>query len=120
MTTVIKRGGKRQTFSPSKIKKAIAGALREAHVSKAKRDMIVKEVANEVVKMYGKRKLVKATEIRKAVVAKLGRRSKAAVTAWKRREKKKTKKVKKTANRTVKKKRTTKKKTRKTVHHKRR
>ena len=112
MTNVIKRGGNKQKFSPSKIKKAIASALKEAKVPKAKRDEVVKEVGGAVIALFGKRKLVKTTEIRKAVLTRLARKSKAAVAAWKRGEKKKRKKV-------VKKTTAKKKPARKAVHHKR-
>jgi transcriptional regulator NrdR family protein len=93
MTNVIKRGGRKQKFSPSKIKNSMDKALKDAKVPKAKRTRIIKEVAGAVIALFKKRKLVKTTEIRRAVVSKLGRKSKAAVAAWKRNEKKKRKKT---------------------------
>lgn len=89
MTNVMKRGGKKQVFSASKIKNAIEKAAREAGVSKAKRDEIAKEIGTAVAEKYKNRKLVKAIEIRAAVLTRLARRSKAAVASWKRSEKKK-------------------------------
>lgn len=89
MTQVIKRGGKKQVFSASKIKNAIEKAAKEAGVSKEKRDEIVKEIGQAVAEKYKKRKLVKAIEIRAAVLTRLARKSKAAVASWKRNEKKK-------------------------------
>ncbi len=118
MTNVIKRGGQKQKFSPSKIKKSIEKALKDAKVAKAKRDKIVKEVGGAVIAQFGKRKLVKTKEIRNAVVSKLSKKSKAAVTAWKRSEKKKKRKTvkKRTTKRKAPRKRA---KKRRVVHHKR-
>jgi transcriptional regulator NrdR family protein len=92
MTSVVKRGGIKQRFSPSKLKKSIEKALKDAKVPKAKRDRLVKEVGGAVIALFKRRKLVKTTEIRKAVLTRLVKKSKAAVAAWKRSEKKKRKK----------------------------
>ncbi len=120
MTTVIKRGGSRQKFSPSKIKKAIASALRSAKVPKKKADVIVAQVGGSVIALFKKRKLVKATEIGKAVGTRLATKSKAAAAKWRRQEKIKTQKAtkKKTAKKKVapkRKRRTAKKTTKKRV-----
>ena len=95
MTTVIKRGGSRQKFMPSKIKKAIASALRSAKVPKKKADVIVAQVGGSVIALFKKRKLVKATEIGKAVGTRLATKSKAAAAKWRGQEKKKAQKEKK-------------------------
>jgi transcriptional regulator NrdR family protein len=107
MTTVIKRDGSRQKFSPSKIKKAIASALRSAKVPKKKADVIVAQVGGSVVALFKKRKLVKAADIGKAVGTRLATKSKAAAAKWRGQEKKKTQKAKKkgTAKKTAKKRR---------------
>jgi transcriptional regulator NrdR family protein len=114
MTNVIKKGGGKQRFSPSKLKKSIDWALKDAKVAKKKRDLLVKEVGGEIIALFSKRKLVKTTEIRNAVLKKLVKKSKAAVAAWKRSEKKKRKKAvkKRTPKRRVHHKR-------KVVHHRR-
>jgi transcriptional regulator NrdR family protein len=112
MTSVIKRGGSKQKFSPSKLKKSIDWALKDAKVPKAKRDGLVKEIGGEIISLFSKRKLVKTTEIRSAVLKRLTKKSKAAVAAWKRSEKKKRKKA-------VKKRTAKRKPARKAVHHKR-
>jgi transcriptional regulator NrdR family protein len=90
MTNVIKRGGKRkQPFSPSKIKSAIKGAVKEAGFSPSKVEETVKEVGNEVIDVFGKKRVVKSVDIRKSILGRLQRRSKAAAVAWKRFEKRK-------------------------------
>ncbi|MDD5012303.1 MAG: ATP cone domain-containing protein [Candidatus Nanoarchaeia archaeon] len=90
MTHVIKRGGQRkQAFSPSKIKKAIKGAVKEAGFSPRKTEEVVNEVGNEVVNFFGKKKVVKSVDIRKSILGRLERRSKSAAAAWKRFEKRK-------------------------------
>lgn len=116
MTQVIKRGGKVQVFSPSKLKKVIAAALREAKVPASQRTKMVREVANSVTKAVKKRKTIKASAIGKLVVAKLRVKSKEAAAKWNKYEKRQHKK------RTHAKRRTVKKKTAKrkhAVHHKR-
>ncbi len=82
MTSVIKRGGRTQKFSPSKIKSAVMGALREAKVPKAKRAKIVREVTGPVIKACKKKKTVKATAIRSLIVARLRKKSKEGAAAW--------------------------------------
>jgi transcriptional regulator NrdR family protein len=90
MTHVIKRGGKRkQPFSPSKIKSAIKGAAKEAGFSPKKVEDTIKEVGNEVIDFFGKKRVVKSIDIRKSILGRLQRRSKAAATAWRRFEKRK-------------------------------
>ncbi len=92
MTQVIKRGGiKRQSFSPAKIKNAIRKASKEAGFSKTKIEEIVKKVGNSAIDFYKKKRVVKATAIRKSILGRLGRISKTIASAWKRYEKKKKK-----------------------------
>ncbi len=92
MTQVIKRGGsRRQSFSPAKIKKSIEGAVKEAGFSRGKVEETVKKVGNAVIDFYKKKRVVKATAIRRSILGRLGRISKAVVSVWKRHEKKKKK-----------------------------
>ncbi len=112
MTTVVKRGGRRQSFMPSKVTKSIAGALRNAKVAKAKRDKLTKEISKSVVDAMKKKRVVKAVDIRRSVIGRLSRVSKAAVIAWKRSEKKRMNMKKKAVKkRPMKKRGTTKRKT---------
>jgi transcriptional regulator NrdR family protein len=107
MTKVIKRGGRIQKFSPSKIKKSVMGAARDAKVQKAKRAKLVREVTGPVIKACKKKKTVKATAIRSLIVKRLKKKSKEAAAAWIKYERKHRKGPKR---RTVKRR----------VHHKRR
>ncbi len=107
MTKVIKRGGKVQDFSPSKLKRAIAAAIREAKVPSSMRAKMVREVVSSVSKACRKRKTIKASAIAKLVVTKLRVRSKEAAAKWVKYERRRHKR------RTHKKRRTKKK-----VHHK--
>ncbi len=118
MTTVIKRGGRKQSFSPGKIKKAVEKAAKEAKVPKAKRDKLVKEVAGAVIALFGKKRSVKAIAIRKAVLSRLERKSKAAAAAWRMGERKKKRKAAKAVKKGAVKKRVKRTKKR-VVHHKR-
>ena len=90
MTTVIKRGGQRkQAFSPSKIKNAIRGTAKEIGFSPKKIEDTVREVGNEVIDFFSKKRVVKAVDIRKSILGRLERRSKAMASAWKKFERKK-------------------------------
>jgi transcriptional regulator NrdR family protein len=89
MTTVIKKGGeKRQAFSPAKIKNAINAAAKKAKLSPAKRVKLVKEVADPAIALFKKKRLVKATEIRRSILRRIETRSKATASAFKRFKKK--------------------------------
>jgi transcriptional regulator NrdR family protein len=88
MTNVIKRDGKTRKFSPSKVKSAVMGALRDAKVPKPKRAKIVREVAGSVIKACKKKKTVKAIAIRNLIVKKLRKKCKEGAAAWLKYEKK--------------------------------
>jgi len=92
MTKVIKRGGKTQKFNPSKVKKSVMAALRDAKVPKPKRAKLVREVAGPVIKACRKRKTIKASAIRSLIVPRLRKKSKEAAAAWLKYERKHRKK----------------------------
>lgn len=89
MTTVIKKGGKRQAFIPNKIRRAVVMAAKEAKLSPAKIKGLVKEVAEPAISFYKKKKLVKSTDIRRALLGRLNRRAKAVSASWRRFQNKK-------------------------------
>jgi len=90
MTTVIKRGGKRrQAFAPSKIRKALKGAAREAGFSASKQKELVEEVGNAVINFFGKKRVVKSVDIRKSILKRLSTRAKKVASVWKSFERKK-------------------------------
>lgn len=90
MTNVLKRGGlKKQAFSPSKIRRSVENAAKEAKLSPAQRKKLVKEIADPVIEFAKKKRVVRSIDIRKALLGRLDRKSKAVSRAWKRFEKKK-------------------------------
>jgi transcriptional regulator NrdR family protein len=89
MTTVVKRGGKKQSFMPSKIKSSVKGAAKQAGLSRTKIEETVKKVGDGAVDFFKKKRVVKSTDIRKSIIGRLGRVSKAAASAWRRFERKK-------------------------------
>jgi len=91
MTTVIKRGGRKQSFMPSKIKNSIMKASREARVSPAKTRALVNDVGNSVIDLYKRKKLVKVVDLRKSILGRISRRTKSVASAWKKSEKRKKK-----------------------------
>jgi len=93
MTIVVKKGGKKQAFKPSKILKSIGYACKDAKVSGKKKKAIL-NVIKPVIAALRKKKRVRTSEIRKTVLAKIGKVSKKVVAAWRRYDKKKAKKKK--------------------------
>jgi len=91
MGHVIKKGGRRQAFSATKIKKAIAGAAKRAKFTPAKTRNLVREVGDEVVRVYGKKRTVRASAIRRSVLGRIDRRVKSVGRAWRLVERKKRK-----------------------------
>ena len=85
---VIKRGGRKQSFSPVKIKRSIEKTAKEAGLSSARRKELLKEVALPIIKLY-KNKRVKSTQIRSSILRRLSTRAKSVVAAWRRYDKRK-------------------------------
>ena len=84
---VIKRNGKKQNFSSSKLCKSIENVLKEAKVSQ--RGIVLAELCESLkVGLKGKRS-IKAIELRRMVLSRLERRSKKAVALWRKFEAKK-------------------------------
>jgi len=91
MVQVIKRGGRKQMFMPSKIKNSIMKAARAARISPAKTKDLVKDVGESVIDLYKRKKLVKTVDLRKSILGRLSRRVKSVASAWKKTEKRKKK-----------------------------
>lgn len=88
MTKVIKRGGKKQNFSPIKIENSIRGAAKEAGISSSKVKELIEEVAEPVINFYRKKRIIKSVDLRKSILKRLEKRAKLVVSAWRRHEKK--------------------------------
>jgi len=89
MTIVVKKGGRRQAFSPTKIRNSIRIAAKRARFSPEKIRKLVKEVGEPVIDSYKKKKLVKTSDIRKSILIRLNRNAKSVASAWKKYKKKK-------------------------------
>ncbi len=86
MTTVIKRGGRKQDFDASKIRKSVRSAARDAGIPLFQRCGLVMQVANPVVRACRKRKTISSSAIKKMVLSGLSRKSKSAAAAWRKYE----------------------------------
>ena len=91
MGNVIKRNGKKQLFSPLKIKNSIQGAAKEAKLSTSKTKELLESVADPVIKLFKGISTVKSTVIRRSIIRRLDRRTKSVSHAWKKFDKKKKK-----------------------------
>lgn len=89
MGQVIKRSGKRQIFSAAKIRRSIQKTARKAKLSPVKTKQLVKEVGDTVIKAYKGKRLVKSTVLRRSILGRLKRKSRAAASVWRRHKKKK-------------------------------
>lgn len=78
----IKRGGKKETFRPEKLKRSIRSAAKDAHLSVARTKKIVGKVSHAVLKSIAKRKTVTAATLRKKVLSQLDKIEPAAAKAW--------------------------------------
>jgi len=83
MLQVIKRNHKKQRFSPIKIKSSVMKAAREAKISAATKKELIKKVAVPVIEWALTKKKVKSQDIRRHILLKLSKKSKATAAAWK-------------------------------------
>lgn len=90
MGTVIKRDGRRQELSSSKIRRSVQRAAMDAKMSASKIRELVNDVADSVIKQY-KEKRVKSTELRRSILGRLDRRAKTVSSAWRRFDRKRRK-----------------------------
>jgi transcriptional regulator NrdR family protein len=91
MTSVIKRGGKKQEFSPAKIRHAIEKAAKEAKVAPKKAEELVEAIVKPISELAKSKRVIKAVDIRKSVLGRLDRRLKSVASSYRRYEKKKNK-----------------------------
>ena len=84
MTKVLKKDGRKVAFAAAKLKRSIDKAGKDAKISLSRRRELVKEIAEPVIKAAKKRKLVKSSELRRAILGKLDRKSKKVSAAWRR------------------------------------
>ncbi|QQG38736.1 MAG: hypothetical protein HYS32_03990 [Candidatus Woesearchaeota archaeon] len=80
---VIKRNKKREKYNIKKIEGAIRHAARDAKVGAAITKKVIHHVAHGMHKVYSRKKgVVSSSTLRKKVLSRLVRHSKAAVKAW--------------------------------------
>jgi transcriptional regulator NrdR family protein len=91
MGLVVKKSGKKQTFSAAKIRRSIDSAAKEAKVSAPERKKLVKEVADPVIDLYKKKRVVKAADLRRSILGRLARKRKKVASAWRKYDRKKKK-----------------------------
>jgi len=91
MGKVIKRGNKKQTFSPTKIRNSIQAAAKEAKLHYTKAKALTKEIGEPVITLYKNKRLIKTTDLRRSILRRLDRRAKKVSSAWKRYDKKRKK-----------------------------
>ena len=89
MVQVIKRGGRKEVFNPSKIKRGIERAAKDAKINSLKIKQLISGVAGPFIEMAKKKKNIKATEIRKSILRRIDRRAKSVSNAWRKFENRK-------------------------------
>ncbi len=88
MVNVIKRGGKKQGFSPAKIRHSVEYAAKDAGLKAGNIKKLVAEVAEPVIAWAKTKRMVRVSAIRKAVLGRLDRKAKSVAHAWRRFKKK--------------------------------
>ena len=91
MTQVIKKGGKKQALSPAKLKKGVEKAAKEVKMKKAAIEKLVKETAMPLLTSLKKKRSIRASAIRKAILGRIARKSKKVAKAWQKFDRKKKK-----------------------------
>ncbi len=91
MAKVVKKSGKKQTFLPRKIRTSVERAAKEAGLNPKKTKELVEEVAEPVIELYRKKKVVKAADLRRSLLGRLDRKAKKVSAAWRRYDRKKKK-----------------------------
>jgi len=79
---VVKRSGRRQKFSIAKLERGLTKAFKEAKVSSARARENVTEIADSVYSSIRRRRSIRAVDLRRRVLGRLDRRSRAAARAW--------------------------------------
>ena len=91
MTNVVKKGGKKQSFNPTKLRNSVLKAAKDAKLAPAKTKQLLVEVAEPVIALAKKKSVVKTTALRKSLLGRLDRRAKLVSKAWRNFEKNKCK-----------------------------
>jgi len=86
--TVVKRSGKRQGYSPAKVKNSIEKAAKDAKVPAAKRRKLAAELATSLREGLKGKRSVKTVDLRRRILDRLSRCSKKSVKAWQRYDRK--------------------------------
>jgi len=89
MVNVVKKGGKKQGFSPAKIRHSVEYAAKDAGLKASKIKELIANVAEPVITWVKTKRIVKASAIRKAILGRLDRKAKSVANAWRKFEKKK-------------------------------
>ena len=82
VTHVLKRNKKRQQFMPIKIRRSVEKAAKEAKLSSTRVKQLVLDVAEPVIELAKKKRVVKSTDLRRAILGRLDRRTKKTSKAW--------------------------------------
>jgi len=91
MTEVIKKSGKKEQFSPEKIRKSIAGAAQQADIPDERKDEVVYEVVGTVIPILESKEGIDTSEIKQIILGELDRVEPAVASAWRKYEEGKSK-----------------------------
>ena len=92
MVKVVKKGGKKEAFVPKKIRTSVQMAAKEAGMAPRQIGDLIEDVAEPVIKLYSKRRVVKTADLRRSLLGRLDRKAKKVSAAWRRHERKRKKK----------------------------
>lgn len=81
---VIKRSGRRQKFSISKLKRGIERAAKDAKITASKRKSLAMDISSSVVHGLKGKRSIRAAELRRRVLTRIERQARSAASAWRR------------------------------------
>ena len=91
MTEVIKKSGKKEQFSPEKIRKSIAGAAQQADIPDERKDEVVYEVVGTVIPILESKEGIDTSEIKGIILGELDKVEPAVASSWRKYEEGKSK-----------------------------
>jgi len=88
---VIKRDGRKEPFDAKKIRNSIADTAKEAGLSGAKKNKLVKQVATSAIQLAKGKAVIATSEIRDKIVSELDRLEPTVSAVWRKSEEEKKK-----------------------------
>jgi len=91
MTEIVKKSGKKEQFSPKKIRKSIAGAAQQADIPEERKEEVVYQVTGTVIPILESKEGIDTSEIKGIILGELDKVEPAVASSWRKYEEGKSK-----------------------------